>query len=100
MIRDSRALACLQLALFASALAACESGDDSQNLLTSPSCTVRDEPAPPGPTKTPIGDFSKLNHIVVIYLENHSFDNLFGEFPNAENLSKATGAEPQVDAAG
>ena len=28
--------------------------------------------------------FAKLNHIVVIYTENRSFDNLFSEFPGAE----------------
>lgn len=28
----------------------------------------------------------KLHHIVVIYLENHSFDNLYGEFAGADGL--------------
>ena len=23
----------------------------------------------------------KINHVVVIYMENHSFDNLWGQFP-------------------
>ena len=27
-----------------------------------------------------------VEHIIVIYLENHSFDNLFGFFPNATAL--------------
>ncbi len=31
----------------------------------------------------------KINHIVVIYMENHSFDNLWGEFEGADGLSKA-----------
>jgi phospholipase C len=31
----------------------------------------------------------RLKHIVVIYLENHSFDNLYGEFPGANGLAKA-----------
>src|SRR5882757_9547684 len=26
----------------------------------------------------------KINHVVVIYLENHSFDNLYGQFPGAD----------------
>ena len=26
---------------------------------------------------------SSINHVVVLYLENHSFDNLYGEFPGA-----------------
>src|SRR6266702_4554066 len=29
----------------------------------------------------------RLGHIVVIHLENHSFDNLYGEFRGAEGLS-------------
>jgi phospholipase C len=30
---------------------------------------------------------SRINHFVVIYLENHSFDNLYGEYAGAEGLS-------------
>jgi len=43
---------------------------------------------------------SKLNHIVVIYLENRSFDNLYGEFLGAEGLNAALRAPKQVDRAG
>ncbi|MDB5024561.1 MAG: acid phosphatase [Mucilaginibacter sp.] len=32
----------------------------------------------------------KVNHVVVIYMENHSFDNLYGQFPGADGLSNAT----------
>jgi phospholipase C len=39
----------------------------------------------------------RLEHIVVIYLENRSFDNLFGQFPGANGLSNAKNAMPQVD---
>jgi phospholipase C len=46
------------------------------------------------------GDISKINHIVVIYLENHSFDNLYGEFAGAEGLSAAGGAFKQISATG
>jgi phospholipase C len=46
------------------------------------------------------GDFGKLEHIVVIYLENHSFDNLYGEFPGANGLSSASGHARQVDRSG
>ncbi|MHB8625559.1 MAG: alkaline phosphatase family protein [Aggregatilineales bacterium] len=38
-----------------------------------------------------------INHIVVIYLENHSFDNLYGNFPGANGLDNAKNAAPQVD---
>ncbi len=40
---------------------------------------------------------SKINHIVVIYLENRSFDNLYGLFPGAEGLSDLSKIPPQVD---
>lgn len=42
----------------------------------------------------------KLDHIVVIYLENRSFDNLYGEFPGVDGLAAAAGAPLQVDATG
>src|SRR5262249_50065295 len=42
----------------------------------------------------------RLQHIVVIYLENHSFDNLYGEFAGANGLSNASGTTTQVDATG
>ena len=49
------------------------------------------------------GAFSRLEHLVVIYQENHSFDNLYGLWPGAEGLSSPTSATPrqtQVDQAG
>ena len=46
---------------------------------------------------TPPRDLSRLEHIVVIYLENHSFDNLFGKFPGADGLAKAGRRAVQVD---
>src|SRR5262252_9699015 len=46
------------------------------------------------------GDINKVNHVVVIFLENHSFDNLYGEFAGAEGLSAAAGAAKQVSATG
>src|SRR5579859_3257474 len=41
-----------------------------------------------------------INHIIVIYLENHSFDNLYGQFPGANGLSDAKDAAPQLDKTG
>jgi phospholipase C len=32
---------------------------------------------------------NQVGHIIVIYLENHSFDNLYGLFPGAEGISQA-----------
>ncbi|GAA4801251.1 acid phosphatase [Olivibacter ginsenosidimutans] len=35
-------------------------------------------------------DIKKINHVVVIYMENHSFDNLYGEFEGADGISNAS----------
>lgn len=44
---------------------------------------------------------NSVNHVVVIYLENHSFDNLYGSFEGANGLSNATAANTtQVDGNG
>ena len=42
----------------------------------------------------------KLQHIVVIYLENHSFDNLYGEFAGANGIGNADDHAKQVDRSG
>ena len=42
----------------------------------------------------------RIKHFVVIYLENHSFDNLYGEFPGANGLRSSGALIKQVDAAG
>jgi len=43
----------------------------------------------------------KLRHLVVIYLENHSFDNLYGSFEGADGISQADALHTtQVDLAG
>ena len=44
----------------------------------------------------PVG-LDRIEHIVVIYLENRSFDNLFGLFPGANGLTDAKNVLPQVD---
>jgi len=35
---------------------------------------------------------AKIHHLVVIYLENHSFDNLYGQFAGADGLARAMSA--------
>src|SRR5215831_20917766 len=40
---------------------------------------------------------SKINHIVVIYQENWSFDSLYGNFPGANGLARDASTVPQVD---
>jgi phospholipase C len=47
--------------------------------------------------------FSRLEHLVVIYQENHSFDNLYGLWPGTDRISSPSSAMPrqtQVDQAG
>jgi phospholipase C len=39
----------------------------------------------------------KINHIVVIYQENWSFDSLYGKFPGANGFDQAAATTPQVD---
>jgi acid phosphatase len=40
---------------------------------------------------------SDVELIIVIYLENHSFDNLFGFFPNADGIAAAGATKIQAD---
>ena len=47
-----------------------------------------------------IGGLAGINHLVVIYDENHSFDNLYGLFPGANGIRRASDtATTQVDLA-
>jgi phospholipase C len=48
----------------------------------------------------PVPGLQKIDHIVVIYLENRSFDHLYGLFPGADGLANARTAALQVDAHG
>ncbi len=44
---------------------------------------------------------NQVKHVVVIYLENHSFDNLYGQLSNANGLANAVTANTiQLDATG
>jgi len=48
---------------------------------------------PPGRT-----GLERIEHVVAIYAENRSFDNLYGHFPGANGLDNATAAQAtQVD---
>ncbi len=68
---------CFSLALLAAAAAACSSSGGPQSL---------DDNLQ-----------SKVQHIVVIYGENRSFDNLYGTFPGANGISSAAATMTQVD---
>jgi phospholipase C len=47
-------------------------------------------------TFTGASSLSSINHFVVIYLENHSFDSLFASWPGANGLADGGGAVPQI----
>src|SRR5215210_7268513 len=38
-----------------------------------------------------------INHTIIIYLENHTFDNLYGKFPGANGLDRPDAQILQVD---
>jgi len=40
---------------------------------------------------------NRVNHIIVVYQENWSFDSLYGKFPGANGLANASSTIPQVD---
>lgn len=48
----------------------------------------------------PVRGLERIEHIIVIYLENRSFDHLYGLFPGADGLAHARDAAPQVDSSG
>ena len=41
--------------------------------------------------------FGKINHFIVIYAENLSFDGIFGAFPGADGLANGVAVAPQRD---
>jgi phospholipase C len=88
-------LGLLPLAAAGFALANC---DDvvTENPVTPP-CTVDSAESAPGPGAGKTGKLDKLNHIVVLFLENHSYDNLYGEFDGGEGLAAAAKTAPQQD---
>src|SRR5262245_2415826 len=49
------------------------------------------------PAQAQAGSLQKINHIVVIYQENWSFDSLYGKFPGANGIDNAAATPPQVD---
>ena len=75
------------MAILASAclMAACSDNTPSSTTPETPAATA---------------DITKVNHLVVIYLENRSFDNMFSEFEGADGLNAALSAAKQVDATG
>lgn len=60
-------------------------------LLLLASCKPVSEPEPRAQ------GLGRVQHIIVISLENHSFDNLLGQFPGAAGLAQAKGTAMQTD---
>jgi phospholipase C len=53
-------------------------------------------PQAPATAATPT--IQRIQHLVVIYAENHSFDNLYGMFPGADGVAQATAEQrTQID---
>jgi phospholipase C len=48
---------------------------------------VGGSPQPPGP-----GDFTKIEHVIVIMQENRTFDHYFGTYPGADGIPRTTGS--------
>jgi phospholipase C len=49
------------------------------------------------PAQAAPGLADRIEHVIVIYEENHSFDNYFGFFPGADGIANAGAAAIQVD---
>ncbi len=49
--------------------------------------------AVPASAQTAAGGLNRIGHIIVIYEENHSFDNLYGSFPGANGLQQTSSAQ-------
>jgi phospholipase C len=54
----------------------------------------------PGAAAIAASDLTRISHIIILYLENHSYDNLLGAFPGANGLARAGQATLQRDQAG
>src|SRR5580658_10990678 len=44
----------------------------------------------------PVPGLERVGHIIVIFLENRSFDNLYGMFPGADGIGNAGATAMQV----
>ncbi|HEY3594235.1 MAG TPA: alkaline phosphatase family protein, partial [Polyangiaceae bacterium] len=77
-------------------LAACGSNRNPTNYAPpieagTPEAAAQEASAPHG--------LQKVKHVVVVVLENWSFDSLYGEFDGADGISALTSQIPQVDSA-
>ena len=84
-------------------LSAC--GGDDDNKTTTPSTPASDatpaDPASGASTPAASAKLDDVKTVVVIYAENRSFDNLYGNFPGANGLQNLTAAQyTQLDRTG
>src|SRR5438309_980057 len=49
---------------------------------------------------SPSPGVERIGHVIVVYLENRSFDGLYGSFPGANGLPQAAAIAPQLDKVG
>jgi len=61
------------------------------------SCGTPPAPKPAQENVAAPSDLKKIEHVIVIYQENWSFDGLYGKFPGANGLMNAQSAVQQVD---
>jgi len=59
-------------------------------LLLTTACTAPTVGPSAAPSSAPPAALQRVKHLVVIYAENHSFDNLYGMFPGADGVANAT----------
>jgi len=88
-----RALLCFFSLLFLAIMVGC-GGVGSSSSSASPSPT----PAP-SPTPTPTGQ-NAIKNVIVVIMQNRSFDHLFGTFPGANGIQPGVPGFSQKDAAG
>jgi len=85
-------------------LAACSSsngadGGGDRNGTTDAGADGGGSATPPPDAGAPSAKLEDIRHIVVVVLENWSFDSLYAEFDGADGLAGATKAAPQIDPA-
>src|SRR5437762_4308916 len=95
MSRRKLAVAALLAAAFA--LLAVSAGSSAQPLKKKPKKHHVKKKHKPKPL-TPVQKLARVKHLVVIYEENHSFDNLYGGWEGVNGRANATAAQKtQVD---
>src|SRR6202011_4402598 len=59
--------------------------------------TTSVSPADESQDRKPLKNLKDIEHIIVIYQENWSFDSLYGQFPGADGYANSFDTLPQVD---